>query len=80
MTTEVERARGGMVIASESGALYIIPKDKLDQFKHTGDDIEELINSLVATGRLFNIKAARQIDEQPRDDDLGVSLFGGAFP
>ena len=80
MPSQVERARGGIVIASESGALYIIPKDKLDQFKYTDDDIEDKIDALEKTGRLFNLKAARQIDEQARDDDLGVSLFGGAFP
>lgn len=78
MATEAQRSRDGIIILTETDKLYMIPKSELDQYEYTGPDKDSRIDSLIKTGRLRNLKAARQVDTTTASQD--VSLFGGAFP
>lgn len=78
MATETQRSKDGIVVLTENDKLYMIPQSALGQYEYTGADKSSRIDTLIKTGRLRNLKAARQIDTTTASQD--VSLFGGAFP
>ncbi len=78
MATETQRSKDGIVVLTEDDKLYVIPQQDLAQYEYTEADKGSRIDSLIKTGRLRNLKAARQIDATTASQD--VSLFGGVFP
>lgn len=78
VATETQRSKDGIIILTETDKLYMIPASALSQYEYTGTDKGSRIDSLIKTGRLRNLKAARQIDTSTASQD--VSLFGGTFP
>lgn len=78
MPTETQRSRDGIIILTENDKLYRIPKSELEQYEYTESDKDSRIDSLLKTGRLRNLKAARQVEATTASQD--VSLFGGVFP
>ena len=78
MATETQRSKDGIIILTETDKLYMIPASALSQYEYTGTDKGSRLDSLIKTGRVRNLKAARQIDTSTASQD--VSLFGGTFP
>jgi hypothetical protein len=78
MANEAQRSRDGVVVLTEDDRLYFIPIAAMAQFEYTDADKQDLINALIQTGRLRNLKAARQIDQTALS--LDVSMFGGTYP
>lgn len=78
MATETQRSKDGIIILTENDKLYMIPKSKLEQYEYTETDKGSRVDTLIKTGRLRNLKAARQVEATTASQD--VSLFGGVFP
>ena len=78
MATLEERCRECIIIYTEDDVLYMIPKAKLAKYEYKQSDKASIVSSLVGTGRLKNLRAARQIEASPSTEN--VNAFGGAFP